>query len=172
MIVHFIGGPRHGETEAFSGIPYDRIRVPHNVQAVSYAYREGQLPPISAPYDIAEYAVIKRERYAIAEFIEPMVRTRWSVDVSISDVWNDRVYNAFSRLITERKQILSPSGVRFGNAVRYSSNSARLDFLIVVDGPPDVTATRLAAEKLESWLAKQLPRGVVVTNVHSAADSE
>lgn len=114
MIVHYIGGPRDGEREALSELRSDRLMFP--VAPPIHHYVRDEVPPsLVGHIETAEYRVIKRERYAIAEFVEPKITTRWAVTVKVSDrCATDTVVGFHDWLVRCSREFGLTSGPRAG----------------------------------------------------------
>lgn len=168
MLVHYIGGPRDGEREAVSELRSDRIQMP---VARAIRYVPGELPPMSVPYDTVEYRVLRRERYAIAEYVEPKITTRWAITVKVADRYDYDALEAFRVWLTERYETRgTKDDVRCVAAQVHCGDEAELDFLVISDGPADPAGVATSAAKLQRWLEKDLPKGTVITKTEAATD--
>lgn len=166
MIVHFIGGPLHGTSEAVSNIGA-RLVVPLAERPVYCA----DTPIYPAVMATGEYAVIKRARYAIAEYVEPRIKTDWHVEVNVVDRYDTDALRRLDDWLLLRMQAPRPPLVYWTAARRLSYDRASLDFTISVDGPPSAAAIADAGTKLHERLDKMLPSGIVVASVKSMTQS-
>lgn len=167
MLVHFIGGPRDGEREALQTIN-DRIMFP---VAPTVRYAPGVADLLAPNVQTAEYRVTRRKRYAIAEYVEPRITTRWSVSLKVADSYDYDTLEAFRRFLIEREVMVS-GDVRWTSAQVVYGDEATLEFSVSVEGPPDPGAIAAAAEKLQHWLDKNVPAGVSVVSVSAAAETD
>lgn len=169
MIVHFIGGPRDGEREALSDIPRDRIQIPYTAGPVRWLREEwGEYPRISE-FDVATYTVTRRARYAIAEYVEPKVTTRWAVELRLTGRYDSATREAFHRWLWSRRTDFA-GDVRWVGAQADYDEHVSIDLLVTVDGPADPDAIRLAAEKVSNWLHREVPAGVAVLSTQATTD--
>jgi hypothetical protein len=166
MLVHFIGGPRHGETEALSGSPTDRIMVPI---APRISYAEARFAdPIGPSYALHEYKATRRRRYVIAEYIEPKIDVKWAATITV-DPWDSDALRALSQFMWDRRIGEVSSGVRWLSAAAATTGELEITLGIQVDGPPDAGAISDAAEKAQAWLDRRVPKIAKITA--SAASS-
>jgi len=166
MLVHFIGGPRDGEREALQTVN-DRIMV---AVAPPVTYVRGAADLLPPSIQTAEYRVTRRKRYAIAEYVEPKVHTRWSVKVKVTDNFDTDALEDFRRWMIERCEPLVEQEVRWTGAMCMYGDEADLDFGVTVDGPSTPAALADAAAKLQHWLDRRLPAGVHVASTSADVD--
>lgn len=155
MIVHFIGGPVHGRSEA--------IQNPHPIwKMVTSNPREcfvacGDFPSLDdLPFTEHEYKITRRTpRYAIAEWSPPPVDVRFEVRLELDPF--DRVASEELRRLFYERRTEPKFGVRcIGAAVAHAAE-ATFDLVVRVDGPEDVTAVQLASEKVQHYIDSELP---------------
>lgn len=158
MLVHFIGGPAHGRSEA--------IKDPHPVYRMAELRRlaiyrafdvEDAFPsPAVVPFTEHEYKITRRTaRYAVAEWQAPPVDVRFEVRLEI-DPWDQAASEAMRKLFLERRN--EPKhDVRCIGAHVASSMEATLELVTRVEGPDDPTAIQLAAEKVQHYIDAELP---------------
>ena len=157
MLVHFIGGPAHGRSEA--------IKDPHPVWRMAELKRlpmfakleyEGDFAAATVPYIEHEYKITRRTaRYAIAEWQAPLVDVRFQVRLEI-DPFDDEAVAAFSRFFMERRTE-EKHGVRCVGASMSSAWESELELVTRVEGPEDAVALQLAGEKVQHYLDSELP---------------
>lgn len=157
MLVHFIGGPVHGRSEA--------IQDPHPVYRMADLKRMPVYPVLEFEGDFADAAVsyVEHEykvtrwtpRYAIAEWQAPPVDVRFSVRLEI-DPFDTAAIDAFRRFFMERRTE-AKHGVRCVGASTASGPESELELVVRVEGPEDAVALQLAAEKVQHYLDSELP---------------
>lgn len=160
MIVYFIGGPRDGEREAVLGITSDRIMVPVSIRSAYIAAEFAN--PVGPLYATHECKVIRRKRYAIAEYVEPQIEVKWAVTLEV-DEWDTDGLNALSKFLWERKVGEVDAGVRWTSAATMRLGVMDITLGIKVTGPPDSGAIVDAAEKAQVWLERNAPKAAKVT---------
>lgn len=158
MLVHFIGGPAHGRSEA--------IQDPHPVYRMAELRRlaiykafdveDAFPPPAVVPFTEHEYRITRRTpRYAIAEWQAPPADVRFQVRLEI-DPFDSEATAAFHRFFMERRTE-EKHGVRCVGASTASSLESELELVVRVEGPEDAVALQLAAEKVQHYLDSELP---------------
>lgn len=159
MLVHFIGGPAHGRSEAIQN-PHEIWRMVEYSGMPAYVSEGAALPPLAkVPYTEHSYRITRRTpRYAVAEWQAPPVNVRFEV-IFPYDPSDERISNAM------RKIFLAPRGeakhgVRCVGAHIGGGWEGRLELITTVDGPDDATALQLASEKVQHYLDAELPTGV------------
>lgn len=167
MIVHFIGGPAHGRSEAIQS-PSSVVLMPAvSPSRVAVAGEKGALPPIPE-FATVEYRIIRRtRRYCIAEFQPPKVTA--TVEVILTFLGYDRKVNdALSEWTMSRREEDSRRGdVRLVGVDRGAWDTLTLRFTARVDGPPDAVAAAEAGDKVQHYIDAALPsearNGVTIT---------
>jgi hypothetical protein len=146
MLVHFIGGPAHGRSEAIPN-PHPTYRMAELKPMPSFATL--YFPPAEVPFVEHEYKITRRTpRYAIAEWQALPVDVRFEVRLEV-DPFD---HAAFLERRTEEIH-----GVRCVGAAVASGIEAQLDLVVRVEGPEDATALELAAKKVQHYLDAELP---------------
>lgn len=157
MLVHFIGGPAHGRSEA--------IQDPHPVYRMAELPRraiykafdvEDALPPAAlAPFTEHAYKVTRRTpRYVVAEWQAPPVDVRFEVRLEV-DSFDQEAIDAFRRFFMDRRTE-AKHGVRCVG-VSASGIEYELELVARVEGPQDATALELAAKQVQHYLDAELP---------------
>lgn len=157
MIVHFIGGPVHGRTEAIQN-PQDTYRVAE-LKAHSIFPAEECKPFAEVPFEEHEYRVTRRtRRYCIAEWRPPVLIGRASVDLRVC-LYDSEALIALEQWLFRDDVIKRGSGdVRVVAVSRFDVEQFTLDFEVKVDGPPDAIAVSEVGEKIQYFLDTQMPR--------------
>lgn len=155
MLVHFIGGPAHGRSEAIQN-PQPIYRMAElKARAV---FPAGEFEELSAgmPFEEHQYRITKRTpRYAIAEWEAPPVDVRFQVSLEI-DPFDHEASEALRKFFLERRTE-EKHGVRCIGAAVASSMQGELELVARVEGPEDATALELAAHKVQHYLDAELP---------------
>lgn len=156
MLVHFIGGPAHGRSEA--------IKDPHPVYrmaelrrlAIYKAFDVEDAFPAVVPFTEHEYKITRQTpRYAIAEWQAPLVDVRFEVRLEL-DPFDSEATAAFQRFFMERRTE-EKHGVRCIGAATASGIESTVELVARVEGPEDPVALQLAAEKVQHYLDSELP---------------
>lgn len=155
MLVHFIGGPVHGRSEAIFNPPPVWRWAELKAQAI-FAVGEFEKLNAEVPFEEHQYRITKRTpRYAIAEWEAPQVQVRFEVRLEI-DPFNREATEALRVFFLERKTDLK-HGVRCVGAAISSGMEGTVELVVPVEGPEDAIAIQLAAEKVQHYLDVELP---------------
>lgn len=156
MLVHFIGGPAHGHSEAIQN-PHDVLRVPEMPKTAEFV-SDAVLPPLEVQYIEHQYKVTRRtKRYVIAEWQPESVIATVTVEISLP-YYDHEAYDAISRWLWERHDYPQRGDAKLVAVSKYCAENWSLDFAVKVDGPPDAVAVAEAGEKVQHYLDSQIPR--------------
>lgn len=167
MLVHFIGGPAHGRSEAIFNPPPVWRWAEVKARAVFAVAEFGELNAEDS-FEEHQYRITRRTaRYAIAEWEAPPVDVRFQVELEI-DPYDRAVSEAMRKVFLERRS--EPKhGVRCTSAHVAHAMHAELTLVARVEGPEDPVAIQLAAEKVQHYLDSELPPCIQHIR-HTAAD--
>jgi hypothetical protein len=155
MLVHFIGGPAHGRSEAIFNPP-PVWRWAELKARVHFAVGEFEELNAEIPFEEHQYRVTKRTpRYAIAEWEAPTVQVRFVVEVEV-DPFDHAATTLLQKYIMERRMD-QDGDVKCIGADVYCAEKATLTLAALVEGPEDPIAIQLAAEKVQHYLDANLP---------------
>lgn len=155
MLVHFIGGPAHGRSEAIQN-PQPTYNMVELKARPVFAVGEYEALNAEAPFEEHQYRITRRTaRYAIAEWEAPPVDVRFEVRLEIDPF--DRIASEALRQFFLERRTEEKHGVRCVSAHVATSMDAELTLLVRVEGPEDPTAIQLAAEKVQHYLDAELP---------------
>jgi hypothetical protein len=170
MLVHFIGGPIHGRSEAVQN-PLAVYRVAEMKRQARYAgWFEEEYPPIEQSYEEHSYRITRRTpRYAIAEWEAPKVPVRFLVDLEIDPFDREASQALYSFTMNRREPQRGP--VQCVGADMWNAEKLVLTLNTSVEGPPDAVAIQLAAEAVQNWLDANFPASVHRSFKYIAADT-
>lgn len=157
MLVHYIGGPAHGRTEAVqNALATYHVAAARRMQCSSIPEEEmGSLPRMQA-YDEHHYRVTKRTpRYVIAEWEAPQIQVRFEVEIEI-EPFDTAGTELFRRFIYER-HLPERGDVKCVAAEAYNAEKLSLTLATLVEGPEDPIALQLGAEKVQHYLDSHFP---------------
>lgn len=159
MIVHFIGGPAHGRSEAIQNPQLTYRMVELNRMSIYKAFdvEDAPFPPAAiADWDEHEYKITRQTaRYAIAEWQAPPVDVRFDVCARV-DGFDEAANETLRRIFLEDRS-RAKNGVRCLGAHITNGVEVQLQLMARVDGPEDATALQLAAEAVQQYIDAELP---------------
>lgn len=168
MLVHFIGGPAHGRSEAIQN-PHALYRMAE-LKASNVFGPRGEWPPPTVPFEEHTYKIIHRTpRYAIAKCEPSKVRVRILIELEV-DAYDSDAYFALHQFVKEVR-VDSQDDVRCVEAALHCADKATLTLDTEVEGPKDAIALQLAAEKVQHYLDANLPASSRCRVRHTAADT-
>jgi hypothetical protein len=155
MLVHFIGGPAHGRSEAIQN-PQPIYRMVELSRLPIFAVGEYEALNAELPFEEHSYRITKRTpRYAIAEWEAPTVEVRFEVRLEL-DPFDRKATDALRKFFLERNTELK-HGVRCVGAAVSSGIEGTVELVVPVEGPEDAVAIQIAAEKVQHYLDAELP---------------
>lgn len=168
MLVHFIGGPVHGESKAIRN-PSSIYRVPELRRVFAVVENQGFPTIDDSSFTEHQYRITKRTpRYAIAEWEAPTIQVRFVVDLEV-DPFDREASEALRRFIMERR-VEERDGVKCVAAEAYSAEKTTITLATLVEGPEDPIAIHIAAEKIQHYLDAHLPPSKQLIR-HTAAET-
>lgn len=155
MLVHFIGGPIHGRSEAIQN-PQPTYHMVELKSLPVFAVQEFEDLQAGAPFEEHRYRITKRTpRYVIAEWEAPPVDVRFEVRLEL-DPFDYEASEALRKCFLERRTE-KKHDVMCVSAHVASGMEATLELVTRVEGPDDATALELAAKKVQHYLDAELP---------------
>lgn len=154
MLVHFIGGPAHGITEAHKN-PQPTYRVPEVKQRAFQAVREdAPLPPIDEKsYAEYEYRVTRRtRRYCIAEWRPAPVKVQVAVEFNGLEFWDRGVHEKLMRFIDQELGDNHPGRQLAYRRHDFGTGLLTIEWFVEVEGPADAAAISEATEVVQHRL--------------------
>lgn len=153
MLVHFIGGPAHGRTEAIKN-PHATYRVAELKHFPSFATMEleGDFSAAAeVPITEHEYRITRRtRRYAIAEWQPPKVKVQVSVAFTGLSFWDSEVHEKLHRFVAEERDDAAVRGRQLLlERDHYGTGVLTLEWAVTVDGPADPEAIAEAMELVQ-----------------------
>lgn len=149
MLVHFIGGPAHGRSEAIQS-PGPIYRMAELKQVPAFATLD--FPAAEVPFKEHAYRITKRtRRYCIAEWQPPKVNVEVSVAFTGLSFWDRDVAEKLHQFLAEER---TDSGAIPGRQImlkrdHYGTGVLTLEWLVQVDGPADPEAIAEAMETVQ-----------------------
>lgn len=155
MLVHFIGGPAHGRSEAIFNPPPIWRWAELKAQAI-FAVGEFEKLNAEVPFEEHQYRITKRTpRYAIAEWEAPKVQVRFVVEIEV-DPFDREASQALYKFIFERRMDRDGDVKCIAGEI-HCAEKITLTLVTLVEGPEDPVAIQLAAEKVQHYLDATLP---------------
>lgn len=156
MLVHFIGGPAHGRSEAIRN-PHATYRVAQLKQMPSFATLEFEgdfSAAAEVPIEEHEYRITRRtRRCAIAEWQPPKVKVMVSVAFTGLAFWNSDVHAKLHKFVSEERIDTAIRGRQLLlERDHYGTGVLTLEWAVTVDGPADPEAIAEAMELVQHRL--------------------
>lgn len=155
MIVHFIGGPAHGRSEAIKN-PHTTYRVAELKRLPAFAALEfeGDFSAAAAgPVEEHEYRITRRtRRYCIAEWQPPKVKVQVSVAFTGLAFWDQGVHEKLMKFVYEehdKPPFPGPGGGLQMERHHYGTGVLTVEWAVTVDGPADPEAIAEAMEVVQ-----------------------
>ena len=150
MLVHFIGGPAHGRSEAIQN-PQPVYRMAQLKPMPSFATLD--FPPAEVPFEEHEYRITRRtRRYCIAEWQPPKVDVQVSVAFTGLSFWDRDVAEKLHRFVAEERTDCASIRGRQLTLERdhYGTGVLTLEWAAKVDDPADPEAIAEATELVQN----------------------
>ncbi len=158
MLVHFIGGPVHGHSEAIHNPP-PIYRLPELKRLALFDSFDWSALHIGPNIEEHEYRITRRTpRYVVAEWVVPTIQVQFTVELEVHP-FDREESDALSKFIYERRMD-KDGDVKCVAADADSSEKLSLTLVALVEGPEDPIAIQLAAEKVQHYLDANVPPSI------------
>lgn len=153
MLVHFIGGPAHGITEAHPNV-LSVYRVPELTDKLYAVPEEAAFPPPGqVSYTTHEYRVTRRtRRYCIAEWKPASVKVQVGVEFNGLEFWDRGVHEKLMRFIDQELGDSHPGRQLAFQRHHYGIGVLTVEWAVEVEGPADAAAISEATEVVQHRL--------------------